>query len=603
MAKILFLNCLKAQCSIWNSGLMVYHALKQSPNYQIDYFEVDRTKFVIPADYDVFVFNYHPATMGWLDTQCLQRLNGIKLVVVLEMYPNDPYPSCPRDVFDGYLVLDPTMRHEDKNVFAFPRPLEMFQPQKTYANPPVPVIGTFGFATPGKGFEKVVDAVNKEFGAAIVRINIPHGTYVPQSESYAKELAEACVARAKKGVDVRVTHEYMTKQQLVDWCAENTLNCFLYDRSLPGLAATTDQAILSMRPLAVSPNDSFRHITQYLRPYPDWSLRDSISNSVECVVNMKSEWSPAKFAERFEQVLALYPVSEAAHSGQKQFKLIRRGKVRLIIGGLVGLGKSTIKRCADFKNSCMRKLVLRWLHYRRIVVHNYPSYSQAGEDLIVGALFRSFGGAKFSYLDVGANHPDFISNTYLFYKQGHRGVCVEPNPVLYSMHRRKRPEDVCLNVGVSIDDRKEADFYLFDGIADGLSTFSKCDADHWMNVGMDGIGKFKLSKVVKTPLMSINEIILESGTPDFLSIDVEGLDLSVLQTLDLKKFQIKCICVETLRYGPNKEEFRDTELMQFMKRRGYIAYADTGINTIYVNERWFCTCQQRLETPQKVGNE
>jgi hypothetical protein len=124
-----------------------------------------------------------------------------------------------------------------------------------------------------------------------------------------------------------------------------------------------------------------------------------------------------------------------------------------------------------------------------------------------------------------------------------------------------------------------------------------------MNVGMDGIGKFKLSKVVKTPLMSINEIISKSGTPDFLSIDVEGLDLSVLQTLDFEKYQIKCICVETLRYGPNKEEFRDTELMQFMKSRGYVAYADTGINTIYVNERWFCACQRRLETPQKVGNE
>lgn len=598
MLKVLFVNCKKAQCSIWDSGLMTFNALRLSKRYQIDYVEVDSADRTISSNYDVFVFNYHPITMNWLDTRCFRRLKGLKLTIVLEVLPNDPFPMCPRHVFDGYLVLDPTVRHVDKNVFAFPRPLEMYEPQASYVDTPVPVIGTFGFATRGKGFERVVEAVNKEFERAVVRINIPHGTHIANSEEYAEELGKACVARANRGVEVKVTHDFMTKQQLVDWCASNTLNCFLYDRNMPGLAATTDQAILSMRPLSISMNDTFRHVTQYVRPYPEWSLRDSISKSVPRVAQMKAEWAPVKFAERFEQILALYPVSEAAHAGQKRFKLVRRGKVRLIIGGLVGLGKSIIKRCVDFKSSCMRKLVLRWLHYRRIIVHNYPSYSQAGEDLIVSALFRSFGGAKFSYLDIGANHPDFISNTYLFYRQGHRGVCVEPNPVLCSMHRRKRPEDVCLNVGVSIDDRKEADFYLFDGIADGLSTFSKCDADHWMNVGMDGIGKFKLSKVVRTPLMSINEIISTSGMPDFLSVDVEGLDLSVLQTLDFEKYEIKCICVETLRYGPNKEQFRDAELMQFMKSRGYVVYADTGINTIYVNEHWFRACQRQLETPQ-----
>ena len=36
----------------------------------------------------------------------------------------------------------------------------------------IPIIGSFGFATLGKGFELVVDAVNKEFDEAVVRISM-----------------------------------------------------------------------------------------------------------------------------------------------------------------------------------------------------------------------------------------------------------------------------------------------------------------------------------------------------------------------------------------------------------------------------------------------
>ena len=44
----------------------------------------------------------------------------------------------------------------------------------------------------------------------------------------------------------------------------------------------------------------------------------------------------------------------------------------------------------------------------------------------------------------------------------------------------------------------------------------------------------KLIKVVKMPLLNINRVIAEhfgGGAPDFLSIDIEGLDFAVLKTL------------------------------------------------------------------------
>ncbi len=110
------------------------------------------------------------------------------------------------------------------------------------------------------------------------------------------------------------------------------------------------------------------------------------------------------------------------------------------------------------------------------------SYSQFGEDLIVRYLFDMLGTKQPTYLDIGANHPRFISNTYYFYKRGARGVLVEPNPRLCKVLRSVRPRDVVLEVGIGLTAETQADFFVFGGFADGLSTFSRSEATHWETV-------------------------------------------------------------------------------------------------------------------------
>lgn len=289
---------------------MVYRSLILSDKYQLDYLEVDQTNRSISRGYDFYVFNYHHSTMGWLDTKCVRELPGLKATVVLETLTNDPFVLCPADDFDVYLALDPTMHVTDKRVYAMPRPLEVPAGTRPYQESPIPVIGTFGLATPGKGFELIVDAVNKEFEEAVVRINIAPGTHTDASawglyrRDYAGYLIELCEKVAKQGVQVIVTRDYMTKEGLIEWCGQNTLNCFLYNRNQPGLAATTDQAISSGRPLAVSTNETFRHIHRYLAPYPFQSLKQSIATSQSAVLRMQSEWAPIYFATKFEEALA-----------------------------------------------------------------------------------------------------------------------------------------------------------------------------------------------------------------------------------------------------------------------------------------------------------
>jgi glycosyltransferase involved in cell wall biosynthesis len=305
-----FLNTPAANCSIHESGKMVYRSLLLSDKYQLDYQEIDQDSRSVPTEYDFYLFNYHLWAMPWLETKSVRNLPGVKVTLVLEMAPNNPFVMCPADDFDAYCVLDPTMKVTDKRVYALPRPLEVPDAVSSYRESKVPVIGSFGFATPGKGFELLVDAVNREFEHAIVRINIPTTTQVNEEHAwrlhksnYADYLRELCKKVAKPGVQVVVTNDYMTKDELINWCAQNTLNCFLYNRHQPGLAATTDQAISSGRPLAVSTNETFRHIHRYLQPYPYQSLKESIASSQEQVLQMQRDWRPKNFALKFEEVL------------------------------------------------------------------------------------------------------------------------------------------------------------------------------------------------------------------------------------------------------------------------------------------------------------
>jgi FkbM family methyltransferase len=329
-----FINTYSASCSIFESGRMVYNCIRESDQYTLDYFSldmIDRPLFAkegklklldgspheISSDYDFWVFNWHYITMAMdVPDDTIRRLPGRKFTVVLELEPSDPLALVPPNVFDGFIALDPTAPATD-SIFPFPRPLE--GDPRSYRRPSpnlpvkVPTIGSFGYGTPGKGFELLVEAVNREFDKAIVRINVPSGNYtswtdVIHGQDYPNYLADLCKKIAKPGIEVRFTHDFMSPEELVTWCAGNDLNCFMYTRRQAGLSATTDQAIMSGRPLLTSSNDTFRHVHKYIAPYPLIGLRQAIDTTAPLVRMMQKDWSRATFGETFHRMLASFGI-------------------------------------------------------------------------------------------------------------------------------------------------------------------------------------------------------------------------------------------------------------------------------------------------------
>lgn len=221
------------------------------------------------------------------------------------------------------------------------------------------------------------------------------------------------------------------------------------------------------------------------------------------------------------------------------------------------------------------------MKFRQLLQKRYKiSYSQCGEDLIAAfLLYGPLGLTKPSYLDIGAHHPVHLSNTFLFYQKGSSGVCVEPDPLLHAKIKRRRRRDTVLNIGVGSSAESSAEFYIMS--AKALSTFSKAESQRYSQYQSQ-----KIEQVIELPLVTINEVIEEhfNPYPNFVSLDTEGMDLAIIKSLDFAKYRPQVFCIETLTYTENKSEEKIQEIIDYMCANRYSVYADTYINTIFVDK-------------------
>lgn len=211
------------------------------------------------------------------------------------------------------------------------------------------------------------------------------------------------------------------------------------------------------------------------------------------------------------------------------------------------------------------------------------SYSQFGEDIIIDIIFYLMRKESVSYLDIGANFPKHFSNTFYFYQRGCSGVCIEPDAELYAYYKKIRPRDKVYNIGIGINEEDEQkEFFFYKGSRKGLNTFSEDRLEH-----NELAGNEKPQKAMVT-LRNINKIIAENFTtvPDFISIDIEGMDREVLGSLDFSKYVPPVICCEITKVDDQGAIVQHSELVDFLVSQGYFQYANTFINGIFVHNRF-----------------
>jgi hypothetical protein len=339
--KGIFYNSKKAACSIWESGKMCYDALSKSTLFTLDYSE----DTFLNMNYDFAIFNQHFDVNNWITETMIKSFikgtlfsalpmgeltptgafrtegptaakgtDGARLkpafCIVTEVTFSDNPISLSPNYFTNYIILDPTVSETSK-LHAFGRPIEkepeMENPSRENTN--IPNIFSFGFPTQGKEWHKIVEIVQNEFDYANIHFNIPKGSHISQTMhddmiSYIYFMCESIIT--KKGINLKITHDNLTKEELIKLCAKQTINCFYYDRQhifSRGLAAVTDQAISSGRPLLVTGDTTFRHIHKYINYYPNISLKEAIEQTQDGVLKMRRDWSSENFLSKFENIL------------------------------------------------------------------------------------------------------------------------------------------------------------------------------------------------------------------------------------------------------------------------------------------------------------
>lgn len=175
------------------------------------------------------------------------------------------------------------------------------------------------------------------------------------------------------------------------------------------------------------------------------------------------------------------------------------------------------------------------------------SYSQHGEDLILKEFFKEKTG---SFLDLGANDGITLSNTYLFYELGWKGVMVEGSPYVFEKLRARFEDDdrvQCINLFLS-DKEGVYEFYhntnhhVNPNIArDNMDLLSTIDPDSYQRA--KDWGYFEKKEILCHTFDKVAEIS-KLDKYDLISIDIEGMDFKVLSQIDLKETETECLIIE-----------------------------------------------------------
>jgi FkbM family methyltransferase len=193
--------------------------------------------------------------------------------------------------------------------------------------------------------------------------------------------------------------------------------------------------------------------------------------------------------------------------------------------------------------------------------------SQNGEDVVLWHFFdRKRTGF---YVEVGAYDGVGFSNTYFFEAVGWDGVLVEAVPSLHQAAVRSRPNSRVVHAAAG----KQAGTVRLTVVEGdgGVATLSSATPDRQRILREGG-----RMREVDVPLVSLDSLLEDVRQPiDFVSIDVEGLELAVLEGFDLERFAPRVLVVEDNAQGA------DPRVPEYLGRHGYVERFRLEQNAFY----------------------
>jgi len=225
--------------------------------------------------------------------------------------------------------------------------------------------------------------------------------------------------------------------------------------------------------------------------------------------------------------------------------------------------------------SRQRGAIVRELHVLSIMLGEGGSYfSQAGQDRVIDRLLQEKTGGVFA--DIGGYDGVTGSNSLFFEVfRGWSGILVEPSPT-----QLRKAEQVrrcpCLGYAVAGEAADMAFMEITEGYTQMSGFLDSYDRDLLTQVRGDARHKEVIHQLQAKPLA---DILTEAGLSqiDYLSLDVEGGEMDILQSFPFDSFDIEFWSIENNN--------QSSQLPELMQDRGYDLIEFAGVDDLFRKRR------------------
>ena len=166
-----------------------------------------------------------------------------------------------------------------------------------------------------------------------------------------------------------------------------------------------------------------------------------------------------------------------------------------------------------------------------------------------------------TFLEFGATDGMSLSNSYMLENNlGWTGILAEPSPQWHKKLKYNRPNTQIITECIWKCSGENLDFFVSDvGVLSTLVDFKYSDLS-----SMPGNTKIRTKdgKVVKVETISINEVMetnFNGNSPSYVSIDTEGSEYEILNSLDFEKYRP---VVFTIEHNYSQLENKIDEIMK-----------------------------------------
>ncbi|MFA6066323.1 MAG: FkbM family methyltransferase [Candidatus Babeliaceae bacterium] len=216
--------------------------------------------------------------------------------------------------------------------------------------------------------------------------------------------------------------------------------------------------------------------------------------------------------------------------------------------------------------------------YNNCIIRTYVS--QVGQDKFLHERYFNDQRKGF-FVDIGAHDGLEFSNTYFFEKElGWEGICFEPLAGAFELLLKNR-NCMCVNACVG-NTCGLVKFFAVKGYAEMLSGMvDTYHPLHFARMKRDIAAHGGSYTIMDVPSVTLESILEKQGVYkiDYLSLDTEGGELEILQSIDFNKIKILAISVENNYEDPDIRTFLESQGFEFITFLG-------GLDEIYVNNNF-----------------